>query len=175
MATKRVITALKRTGSGQTPRTYEHGGMIDKDHDRDSDEAEIEIEATPGEYILSTATTEALGERWLDAVNSAFRENPEADPIWVLLPSMDLLPNAEEAAKTKPTMSGRSEHSNYKMGDEALAALGERFLQTLETFIRLNPTRDPRNALNASAEYIPEKKKSYRGGGKIIGTDPARV
>jgi hypothetical protein len=148
---------------------------IDDEGGPESAAEENEIDATPGEYILSTATVDALGEKWLDKVNQAFKEDPEANPIWVLLPAMDLLPNAEEAAKTKPTMSGRSEHSHYKMGDEALAALGERFLEVLETFIRLNPKKDPSNALSASAEYIPEKKKNYRGGRKIIGDKPARI
>ena len=135
---------------------------------------EVEIEATPGEYIFSTESVEALGEEWLDAINKAFREDPDANALWVLVSEMDKLPSAEES-KSKPT-SGRADQSGYEINQPTLAKLGERFLQTLETFIRLNPGADPRNALNSSAEYLKDKKvRSYKSGGKIINVDPIRI
>jgi len=156
-------------------KKYEHGGKVEDETGPESEAVEIEATLHESEYVLSIETVEALGEEWLDAINKAFQDDSEANPLWILIQSMDLLPNAEESSKVKPAMSGRSEYSNYEMSPAALEALGHKFLSTLETFLRLSPNSDPRKALNSSAEYLKDKKvRSYKSGGKIIGTDPVR-
>ena len=158
-------------------KKYEHGGKVEVKTGPESEA--VDIEAHENEWVWSESSVDALGEPWLEAINKAFQEDADANPLWVLIQSMDLLPNAEESSKkVKPAMSGHSEYSNHEMNPAALEALGHRFLETLESFIRLNPSADPRNALNSSSEYLHQKDKktrSYRRGGKILNANPIRV
>ena len=70
-----TIKALKRTGPGQTPRMYEHGGKIVDETGSKSEP--VEVEAHESEYILSKSAADALGQEFLDAVNEDLQDpNP---------------------------------------------------------------------------------------------------
>ena len=141
--------------------------MVEKDKDVEDDT--VEIEAHESEYILSESSADALGQEFLDAVNAAFKEDSDQDPLWTLIHHTELLPKSDPS-KPRPAMSGQ-DGPGLELPPETLAALGEKFLGVLEHFIRLNPDKVD-EALGAAAKNLPDKeKKSYRGGGRIIGAD----
>ena len=156
-------------------KKYEHGGKVE---DKTGPESEpVDATLHENEYVLAESSVQALGVDWLDNINKAFEEDSEANPLWVLINAMNQLPNTEES-KIKPAMSGKSESSNHELSPAALEALGSKFLETLETFIRLNPSADPRKALNGSAEYLDNKSKDlmkYKRGGKVLNDNPIRI
>ena len=83
--------------------------------------------------------------------------------------NLKLLP--ESSSKASPAMNGHG-GAGYDMSQEALTALGEKFLGVMEAFLRLHPDK-PDKALDAAAKNLP--KRSYRRGGKIINVNPIRV
>ena len=68
-------------------KKYEHGGKVEDKTGPESDHIEIEVHES--EYVLSVETVEALGEDWLDAINTAFQDDSEANPLWVMIEAMD--------------------------------------------------------------------------------------
>jgi len=166
MTTKRVIAALKRTGSGQTTRMYDHGGKIE---DKTGPESEaVEVEAHESEYLLCKSTADALGQEFLDAVNEDLQD-PNADPLFTLIEHVKLLP---EASNEGPA-NGQDMMYGYEVSPQMFVAFGQQFLDTLQVFLRMHPGK-PEKAVTAAATKLPSRKKKFAGGG-LIGDKPARV
>ena len=106
--------------------------MVEKDKDVEDDT--VEIEAHESEYILSESSADALGQEFLDAVNAAFKEDSDQEPLWTLIHHTELLPKSDPS-KPRPAMSGK-DGPGLELPPETLAALGEKFLGVLEHFIR---------------------------------------